>query len=353
VTNPIGREDRLARLTPEQRAAFEARTRGRAAVAPEAGDAARAATDTTGGPIRPSPGPAPLSFGQERLWFLEQLAPGLGVHNEYVALRLVGGLDVAALDAALGDLVTRHEALRTVVDPGDGAPVQRVLPPPGSVLRVVDAPAGDAEAAEGGAQDGVTRAERALAEEEAARPFDLSQGPLFRALLIRSTPERALLVVVNHHVVGDAWSRSVLVDDLCTAYRARLHGAAPAGWAALAVQYGDWAAWQRESLTDESLAEDLSYWRQRLADAPPLLDLATDRPRPASPTHRGGRVRFTLDERLTEAVESLARAAKATPFMVTLAAWQAVLMRHSGQGLHRLGEALVQGEAHPAAAVGG
>ncbi|MGW0284424.1 amino acid adenylation domain-containing protein [Streptomyces sp. NPDC003236] len=330
MTKPTDREERLARLTPERRAAFEARLRGRAAdAAPAPATPGTAAGATAAEPIRPVEGPAPLSFGQERLWFLDQLTPGLGVHNEYVALLLTGRLDLDALDAALTGLVDRHRALRTVVDPADGTPVQRVLPTPDTVLRVVDAVPEADTAAEPG-QDGLLPSERALAEEEAARPFDPENGPLFRALLIRSASDRALLVVVNHHMVGDAWSRAVLVDDLCAGYRARLDGT-PATDRPLPVQYADWAAWQRRELTDEHLAGQLTYWRERLADAPPLLDLATDRPRPAAPTHRGGRVRFTLDPRLSEAVENAAREARATPFMVTLAAWQAVLMRHSGQ----------------------
>ncbi|MGW3268222.1 amino acid adenylation domain-containing protein [Streptomyces sp. NPDC001056] len=337
MTKPTGREHRLARLTPEQRAAFEARTRGRAVANATASSGADQKSAIT-----PAEGPVPLSFGQERLWFLEQLAPGLGVHNEYVALRLTGALDLAALDAALTRLADRHDALRTVVEVADGVPVQRVLPPGRSVLDVVevdgsgtdDGEADDGEA-DGGGTDGAlatacSTAERSIAEREAARPFDLAQGPLFRAVLIRSAPDRALLLVVNHHMVGDAWSRAVLVDELCSGYRDHLEGdgAAPAP---LPLRYGDWAAWQRRELTDEHLADHLSYWRERLAGTPPLLDLVTDRPRPAVPTHRGGRTRFTLDARLTEAVESAARQARATPFMVTLAAWQAVLMRHSGQ----------------------
>ncbi|UQW99649.1 non-ribosomal peptide synthetase [Streptomyces sp. RerS4] len=329
MTKPTDREARLARLTPERRAAFEARLRGRAADAATAPTGGTAGNTTAGEPIPPVTGPARLSFGQERLWFLDQLTPGVGVYNEYVALLLTGRLDLAALDAALTGLVERHQALRTVVDPADGTPVLRVLPAPETVLRVVDTDAGVDGAAEPG-EDGLLPAERAMAEEEAARPFGPENGPLFRALLIRSAPDRALLVVVNHHMVGDAWSRSVLVDDLCAGYRARLDGT-PAADRPLPVQYADWAAWQRGELTDEHLAGQLTYWRDRLKDAPPLLDLVTDRPRPALPTHRGGRVRFTLDAGLSQAVENAAREARATPFMVTLAAWQAVLMRHSGQ----------------------
>ncbi|MFF2148216.1 amino acid adenylation domain-containing protein [Kitasatospora sp. NPDC058190] len=326
MTNPAdrntrGREDRLARLTPEQRAAFEARARGRAGAAPVTSPSPGTAPAAPALPQRDRALPAPLSFGQERLWFVEQLNPGLGVFNEYVGLRLTGPLDVAALEAALTGLVERHEALRTVIaDDGDG-PVQRVVDRTAPVLRVV-------EPEDGGAGWNEDR-ERELAEREAALPFDLEHGPLLRALLIRSAPEHALLVVVNHHLVGDAWSRSVLVEELCTRYRAfREGGPVPEP---LTVQYADWAQWQRSELTDDALAEPLAYWRERLDGAPHVLELATDRPRPAVPSHRGGRVHFTLDATTTEAVEQAARTARATPFMVTLAAWQAVLMRHSGQ----------------------
>ncbi|MEU9802029.1 amino acid adenylation domain-containing protein [Streptomyces sp. NPDC051000] len=324
-----GRAERLARLTPEQRARFEARTRGNTA----AQSAPVAAPQT---PRRAADVPAPLSLGQERLWFLDQLTPGLGVFNEYVALRLTGPLDLEALDAALNGLVVRHEALRTVVDTSGDRPLQRVLDPapdsgPGSepVLTVVEI---DPDAA-----GGTDAAEREAAEREARRPFDLEGERLFRALLIRSAPDRALLVVVNHHMVGDAWSRAVLVEELCAGYRAfrdaRSGGAGGPGGGPepLPVQYGDWAARQRAELTDEALARSLGYWREQLADAPPLLALAADRPRPATPTHRGGRVHLTLDRELSEGIEEAARQARATPFMVTLAAWQAVLMRHSGQ----------------------
>ncbi|MEV7924169.1 amino acid adenylation domain-containing protein [Kitasatospora sp. NPDC088779] len=322
MTNPAGRrEDRLARLTPEQRAAFEARARGRAGTTPAATAGPAATATAPAVPPRDPALPAPLSFGQERLWFLEQLTPGLGVFNEYVGLRLSGPLDVAALEAALDGLVERHEALRTVIAAGQDGPVQRVLERTAPVLRVVEPAGGEAGWSEA--------EERALAEREAALPFDLEHGPLLRALLIRSAPERALLVVVNHHLVGDAWSRAVLVEELCARYRAfREGGPAPEP---LAVQYADWAQWQRRELTDTALAEPLGYWRERLEGAPHVLELTTDRPRPAVPGHRGGRVHFTLDAATTEAVEGAARAARATPFMVTLAAWQAVLMRHSGQ----------------------
>ncbi|WP_051947941.1 non-ribosomal peptide synthetase [Streptomyces scabiei] len=330
-----GRAERLARLTPEQRAEFEARARG--ITTPEQTRARPAKTPAA--PPRAEGARPPLSFGQERLWFLDQLAPGLGVFNEYVALRLTGPLDLAALDAALVGLVARHEALRTVIDPADGVAVQRILAPspesgPGSepVLTVVDVGPE--------APGGVAAAERALAVREAARPFDLEGERLFRALLIRSGPGRALLVVVNHHMVGDAWSRAVLVEELCAGYRAFRGAAGPAddgestrGPAPepLPLQYADWATRQRGELNDEALAQPLAYWRDRLAGAPPLLGLATDRPRPVTPTYRGGRVHFTLDRQLTEGIEAAAREARATPFMVTLAAWQAVLMRHSGQ----------------------
>ncbi|WSM37966.1 condensation domain-containing protein (plasmid) [Streptomyces cellulosae] len=231
------RSERLTRLSPQQRALFEERLRGH-------GSAGRERPDAAPVPRRDRDTPAPLSAGQERLWFLEQLAPGHSMYNEYVALRLTGSLDVTALDTALRDLTVRHEALRTVVGLVGQTPVQRVLEPAESVMRIMelhDEPA-----------DGLDSTERELARQEAARPFDLEQDRLFRALLIRSGPQRALLVVVNHHMVGDAWSRSILVDDLCAAYRS-FHDKRLAP-RPLALQYADWAAWQRDRTDDEQLS---------------------------------------------------------------------------------------------------
>ncbi|MBE1485548.1 non-ribosomal peptide synthetase [Plantactinospora soyae] len=307
-----GQRNRLAKLTPQQRAQFAARIP--AGPLRPSGDRQSDGSHPDG--PRPGEGGAepPLSFGQERLWFLEQLYPGAATFNEYVALRLSGPIDVAALETAFDGLVDRQQALRSVVDPADGTPRLRVLPRTEPVLRVIDLP---------------EEAARELAEREAASAFDLEHGPLFRALLIRSDDRNALLVVVNHHLVGDAWSRTVMMGELAARYRAARDGGTVLG--PLAVQYADWAAWQRRTLTDEALDADLEYWTRQMAGAPALLALATDRLRPAVPSHRGARVRLTLDADLTDAVAALARDQRATPFMVTLAAWQAVLMRHSGQ----------------------
>ena len=303
-----GRAERLQRLDPQQRAAFIERTTGRSRPVQAAAI-----------PRRPGDELVPLSYSQQRLWFLDQLSPGNPAFNEYVALRLAGPIEPAPLEHALSALVRRHEALRTVVDPATDPPSQIVRSSAGPVMRVVDI--GDDP------ECGVS--EQDLATQEAARPFDLCTGPLLRALLIRSGPERALLVVVNHHIVGDAWSRSIMVQDLCAEYRAFQAGrAGPA--AAQSTSYADWVLWQRRQLTDDALAAQLAYWRGQLADAPPLLSLPADRPRPATPSHHGGRLHFSIGVDATRALEELARSCRATPFMVTLAAWQAMLKRYCG-----------------------
>jgi len=329
ATGLEGHHDRLSRLTPQQRAAFIERTRRR----PPEGPPAAAIPRRQPGQAAPL-----LSFSQERLWFLEQLSPGSGVFNEYVALRLDGDLDVAALSEALQNLARRHEALRTVVDATTMPPSQVVREDIGPVLQVVDlAGAGDPEAAA-----------LALAEQESARPFDLAAGPLLRVLLIRSAPQRALLVFINHHLIGDAWSRSILLDELCARYRALVADAATAAHLpdAAGISYADWAIWQRRELTDEALSGQLDYWERQLAGAPPLLSLPTDRPRPAVPSHQGARLYLNFDVGTTGAVERLARTGQASPFMVTLAAWQAMLMRYCGQEDVVVGVP-VSGREHP------
>ncbi|MEU3624240.1 hypothetical protein BS329_35280 [Amycolatopsis coloradensis] len=293
------RRDRLSRLTPAQREQYERRLRGR---------------ETAGAPTirRDGDVPPPLSFGQERLWFVDQLRPGSAAANEYAGLWLRGELDVPALEAALRGVIDRHEALRTTVSVVDGVPVQRIAARSAFELRVLDEPAAPDERL------------RELAGREASLPFDLERGPLFRALLVRGGATRALLVVTNHHLVGDGWSRRVLIGELAAGYDGTPIAAPP-------VQYADWAAWQRRTVTEEAIAPALAYWRDRLDGAPPVLELAADRPRPAQPGERGGRVHFRLGAELAEQVTALARAHRATSFMVLLAAWQAVLMRHSGQ----------------------
>jgi non-ribosomal peptide synthetase component F len=264
----------------------------------------------------------PLSFSQERLWFLDQLQPGQTAYNQPAALRLDGALDVAALEASLTELVRRHEVLRTRFEIVGGEAAQRIDPPAPFRLPVTDlsGPCGGPARGGGGAAGG----------EEAARPFDLSAGPMLRARLLRLGGEEHVLLATMHHIVSDGWSMSVMTREIGALYAAFAAGAA-SPLPELALQYADYALWQRSWLDGEAMERQLGYWRERLADAPPVLELPTDRPRPAEPSGRGGEVPFAVPAALTGRLQALARSEGATLYMVLLAAYQAVLSRWSGQ----------------------
>ncbi|MBV8201954.1 MAG: non-ribosomal peptide synthetase, partial [Acidobacteria bacterium] len=265
----------------------------------------------------------PLSFGQQRLWFLDRLErAGSAAYNMPAAVRLRGELDPAALAAALGEVVRRHEVLRTVFTLDGGEPVQVPLPAAPLPLPLVDLAAVAA-----GRRTAVARRLFAAA---AALPFDLAAGPVVRALLLRAAPREHLLLVVVHHVASDAWSLGLLVREPAALYAAA-HEGKPSPLAELPLQYADYAAWQRGWLRGEALAAQLAWWRQALAGAPPLLDLPTDRPRPARQTFRGARAVRRLPPEAGPRLAAVARAQGATPFMVHLAAFQALLGRYAGQ----------------------
>ncbi|HEX2081440.1 MAG TPA: amino acid adenylation domain-containing protein, partial [Longimicrobium sp.] len=266
-------------------------------------------------------GPLPLSSAQERLWFLHRLQPESAVYNVPAALRLDGALDAEALERALGGLVRRHEALRTTFRELDGAPVQVVAPFAGFHLPVEDLTPLDQAARE-------EVAARRTAE-DAARPFDLQAGPLFRASLLRLGAEEHVLLLCMHHVVCDEWSLGVLFPELAALYAAFRDGVA-SPLPEPAVQYADYAAWEREQLGGGVLDAQLAYWKTALAGAPALLELPADRPRPAAQTYRGARERFELPAALLERLEALARAEGATLYMVLLGAFQALLARTTG-----------------------
>jgi amino acid adenylation domain-containing protein len=264
----------------------------------------------------------PLSFGQQRLWFLDQLEPGGATYNLPAAVRLRGELDAGALAASLGEVVRRHEVLRTGFALDGEEPVQVPRPPAPLQLPVVDL---------AGLPPGrrAVVARRLLAA-AAGRSFDLAAGPLLLPLLLRLEPREHLLLVVVHHIASDAWSMSLLVRELSLLYAARRRGE-PSPLAELPLQYSDYAAWQRGWLRGDTLAAQLAWWRQALAGAPPLLDLPVDRPRPARQSFRGARLARRLDPVLSEAVRALGRGQGATAFMIHLAAFQALLGRWSGQ----------------------
>ncbi|MBW3571292.1 MAG: amino acid adenylation domain-containing protein, partial [Gemmatimonadetes bacterium] len=273
-------------------------------------------------PPRDPAAPAPLSFAQERLWFLAQLEPGSTAYNMPFALRLAGALDAAALERALGTVVARHQALRTVFRAGDGGPEQVIVP-----AGAVDLPADDLSGLDAAAREAEARRR---AQAEFHLPFDLSAGPLYRFALLRLAAEENVLLLTFHHAVMDGWSMDVLYRELGALYGAFARGRA-AELPPLPVQYADFAAWQRAWLEGGVMDAQAAFWRERMAGAPAVLDLPTDRPRPAAMPRRAERVRTRLPAELWTRIESLARAEGATPFMVLLAAVQALLARHAGQ----------------------
>ncbi|HEU0052101.1 MAG TPA: condensation domain-containing protein, partial [Longimicrobium sp.] len=264
-------------------------------------------------------GALPLSFAQERLWFIDRLEPGSAAYNIPVAWRLGGVLDEAALERSLGEIVRRHEALRTVFAEVDGSPVQVVAPFDGFALAVEDlSELSDREAAV-----------RRRAGEEAARPFDISAGPLFRAILLRLGEEEHVLLLSMHHIVSDGWSMGVLFRELSALYAAYREGR-ESPLADLPVQYADYAVWQREQLEGEVLDRQLSYWKERLAGAPELLGLPTDHSRPAVRTYRGASVPVKLSLDLLERLQRLGRSEGATLYMTILGAFQVLLSKYGG-----------------------
>jgi amino acid adenylation domain-containing protein len=310
-----------ARLTGRVRAAFGvelplAEVFAHPTVAGLAREIERARREDDGGGALPAPplvpahrvGPLPLSFAQERLWFLDQLEAGGPLYNVPVAARLRGPLDAGRLAAAWRGIARRHEALRTTFPAAGGKPVQTVAAEPALDLERIELD----EAA----------AFRRL-DEEARRPFDLARGPLARALLIRLGADDHLLALTFHHTVADGASMEVLFRELSALYA----GDEPAP---PAVQYPDYAVWQRGWLQGEVLDAQLAFWRAELTPPPAPLDLPTDRPRPAAQTFRGGAVAVALPAPLVRGVRALARRHGATTFMTLLAAWSAVLHRWSG-----------------------
>jgi amino acid adenylation domain-containing protein len=264
----------------------------------------------------------PLSFAQERLWFLDQLEPGSAFYNLPFALRLRGALDVDALERSLGEIVRRHESLRTVFVEQGGTTRQVIAPFGGFGLTVNDLSHLPAETREAEVQ-------RELVAEFESRPFDLAAGPLFRVSLLRLGAEEHVLLIAQHHVVSDGWSMGVLYRELSALYEAYGDGR-ESPLPELGVQYADYAVWQREQLEGAALERQLAYWRERLAGAPELLELPTDRPRPPVQTYRGATVPVELSPELMERLQALGRSEGATLYMTLLGAFQVLLSRYSG-----------------------
>ncbi|HKH48909.1 MAG TPA: amino acid adenylation domain-containing protein [Thermoanaerobaculia bacterium] len=303
--------DRLAGLSPLERARLLERLREKKQTAAPA---------EVIPPRDRASDPPPLSFAQQRLWFLDRLRPGDPVYNIPTPLAVTGPLDVAALHRALNAIVERHEGLRTTFGVRDEVPVQLIAPRLALELPVADLSSlprerGDAEAGR-------------LRDEDELRPFDLAAGPLLRATLLRlaseEETERHFILLTFHHIISDGWSGTVLIGELTALYGGGALDPLP-------IQYADFAVWQRRELSGQALERRLAVWRERLAGAPPVLELPSDRPRGVARTSRGGSVFFQLEPAVAGPLHDLARRQGATPFIVLLAAYQALLHRLTGR----------------------
>jgi len=264
----------------------------------------------------------PLSFAQQRLWFLHQIDPLSAAYNMPLALRLSGQLELDALQWSLDEIVRRHEILRTTFDVVNENPVQLIAAAGELTLAVTDLSL---------LPPSLTEAEaEMLATEEAQRPFDLARGPLIRAVLMRLKANEHVLLVTMHHIISDGWSQTILMNELGALYEAAAAGRS-SPLPELPIQYADFAEWQREWLQGERLEQQLEYWRKHLAGAPPSLELPTNRPRPAVQSFNGARESFVLSRDLSVRLVELSRRENATLFMTLLAAFYVLLYRHTGE----------------------
>ncbi len=269
----------------------------------------------------PRSGNLPLSFAQQRLWFLDRLLPEKSAYNIPAAWRLQGRLEVPALERSLNALVARHEALRTRFAVCEGEPVQVIEAPHAMALPLADLSAME--------PDERAAREREIADSAARQPFDLEAGPLLRARLLRLAPEEHVLLLNVHHIASDGWSMGIIERDLSADYAAFSKGR-ESQLPELPIQYADYAVWQRERLQGEVLKSQLDYWKSQLANIN-TLELPTDRPRPPVASYEGAHLHFDLPAPLTEALKALCRREGATLFMTLLAAFQVLLYRYSGQ----------------------
>lgn len=270
--------------------------------------------------IKPRPGRLPLSFAQERLWFIHQLEPDSPMYNIPLAFRLLGRVDVATLQDSLSLVIKRHETLRTIFNDQDGHTCQVILPPKPFQLQQVDLP--------GNWQDWI--------QTEANRAFDLTRESVLRASLLKLGQDEFVLFLNIHHIAADGWSISVLLREISEAYSAFVYGRA-VSLPPLPVQYADFAIWQKEWLQDKTLKTQVDYWRSQLEGIPYTLELPTDQPRPAVQTYRGAVLEFPLPPNLLERLQAFSNQQGVTLFMTLLAAFQALMYRYSNQTQFTLG----------------
>ena len=264
----------------------------------------------------------PLSFAQERLWFLDQLEPDSPFYNVPAAVHLLGALDVARVELCLNEILRRHEALRTHFEVVEGRAVQRIAKSVSLDLPVIDlSPLPDEQ------REVETRR---LATEEAQRPFSLATGPLVRACLLQLGPTDHVFLLTMHHIVSDGWSLGVFAQELATLYDASGE-VDSSGLNELPIQYVDYAVWQRQQMSGDRLRRQRAFWKQELDGIPQALDLPTDRPRPSVQTYAGSHLPIELSGELTEALKRLSQSRDATLFMTLLAGFQTLLGRYSRQ----------------------
>jgi amino acid adenylation domain-containing protein len=282
-------------------------------------------------PARSTGNSLPLSFTQQRLWFLRQLMPESPSYNLCSAYQITGQLDVPALEQSFNELIKRHEILRTVFKAVDGQPVQVILPSMTLKLPVIDLRGIDSDFDK---QSEISR----LSIEEAQRLFDFAHGPLLRMTLLRLTDDRYVLLRAIHHIIFDGWSLGILNSELSEIYKS-LTRCVPAHLPELSVQYADYSVWQRAWLQGEVLETQLTYWKKQLRGLP-TLQLPTDRPRPVIQSSHGARQHFELSETLCEGLKDLAKRHGATLFMVLVTAFQTLLHRYTGQDDVAIGSAV-------------
>ncbi len=303
--------DRLAGLSPAKRALLEMKLKQKQAQAAPQGVTRREDSDA-----------APLSYAQQRLWFLEELEPGSPAYHIPAIFDLAGELDVPALSASLNEIVQRHEALRTTFTAVNGQPSQQV-----AENAMISVPVNDLQSVPVAQREAeITR----LTAAETRRPFDLTKGPMLRACLLKLAPNKHRLILTMHHIASDGWSRGVLLHELSVLYKDFLNGERPS-LDPLPIQYADFAVWQRDYLAGERLDKQLAYWKNQLAGAPPRLELPTDFPRPAVQAYRGNHLPVKIDQALYEELKRVSHEAGTTLFMTLLAAFNVLLYRYSRQ----------------------
>ncbi|HEX8088392.1 MAG TPA: condensation domain-containing protein, partial [Blastocatellia bacterium] len=265
---------------------------------------------------------APLSSAQQRLWFLEQMEPGSAVYNMPGAMRLNGKIDLPVLERSINEIIRRHEALRTTFTSLDQNPVQNIHTELRLTLRAIDLRE---------LPEAVRESEaRRLSTEESQGGFDLERGPLIRARLLRDTDSSAVLLVTMHHIISDGWSLGIFIKELASIYDS-LWAGRPAALPGPAIQYADYAAWQRGWLEGEVAGEQMEYWRRHLSGELPVLAMPTDRARPAVQTYRGSTVRGVISRRVGEAIRRVSGGENSTLYMGLLSGYAAVVGRLSGQ----------------------